>query len=275
MLGRLVVTKGGVDVGVAIHFATSEDVGVHVQHRLDALEHLGVALLRQDEEAADGEVLGVESAPSTTAVIVLVLLAALAHLLPEAQRGAELLEDHAYSDPGCVGVQLGDGEATTESLDHLEELVGALRDVLEPLGRPLGPRVFAVFLYLARGAVAHTVRELDVHVVYGALIRYCRARGDAVLLLHVDVEDVVEPTGGGLLLGSAVLVHAMFLDEIESAMGCLVRLLVKVQKDRPATRLELTTHEERVVVARSRCVIDLFGDLAERRSRAADLLMTV
>ena len=36
-------------------------------------------------------------------------------------------------------------------LDHLEELVGELRDVLEPLGRPFGPRVFAVALYLAWG----------------------------------------------------------------------------------------------------------------------------
>ena len=35
--------------------------------------------------------------------------------------------------------------------DHLEELVGELRDVLEPLGRPFGPSVFAVALYLALG----------------------------------------------------------------------------------------------------------------------------
>ena len=155
--------------------------------------------------------------------------------------GAELLEDHAYSDPSRVVVQLGVGEATTDNLqilqllgggaprcwgrrsdpwgvrggggggrwlrgnlDHLEELVGELRDVLEPLGRPFGPRVFAVAVYLARGAVAQTVLQLDVHAVYGALIRYCRARGDAVLLLRVDVEYVVEPTRGSLQFGSVV-----------------------------------------------------------------------
>ena len=73
------------------------------------------------------------------------------------------------------------------NLDHLEELVGELRDVLEPLGRPFGPRVFAVVLYLARGAIAKTVLELGVHVVYDALIRYRRARGDVVFLLRVDV----------------------------------------------------------------------------------------
>jgi hypothetical protein len=77
------------------------------------------ALLRQDEEAADGEELGVEAAPSLGAVAVLVLIAPLAHLLPEAQRGAEPFEDHAYSDPFGVVVQLGDGEAATESLEIL------------------------------------------------------------------------------------------------------------------------------------------------------------
>ena len=61
------------------------------------------------------------------------------------------------------------------NLDHPEELVGELRDVLEPLGRPFGPSVFAVALYLAWGAVAQTVLELDVHVIYGILIRYGRA----------------------------------------------------------------------------------------------------
>ncbi|MFM7984200.1 MAG: hypothetical protein ACKPKO_33245 [Candidatus Fonsibacter sp.] len=39
-------------------------------------------------------------------------------------------------------------------LDHLKELVGELLDVLEPLGRPFGPSVFAVSLYLTRGEVA-------------------------------------------------------------------------------------------------------------------------
>jgi len=58
---------------------------------------------------------------------------------------------------------------------------GSFRDVLEPLGRPFGPRVFAVVLYLALGAVAQTVLELDVHVVYGALIRYRGARGDLIV----------------------------------------------------------------------------------------------
>ena len=51
-------------------------------------------------------------------------------------------------------------------LGHLEELVGELRDVLEPLGRPFCPSVFAVALYLTRGAVAQTVLELDVHAIY-------------------------------------------------------------------------------------------------------------
>ena len=128
------------------------------------------------------------------------------------------------------------------NLDHLEELVGELRDVIEPLGRPFDPRVFAVALYLARGAVAHTALELDVHLEYDTLRRFRRARGDAVLLLSVDVEDVVEPTGRSLLFGSLVLVYVQFVDKIEAAMGCLVGFVVKVQQDRPATRLELATH---------------------------------
>ena len=66
---------------------------------------------------------------------------------------------------------------------------------------PLIHAYIAVVLYLARGAVAQTVLELVIHVVYGALIRYCRARGDAVLLLRVDLEDVVEPAGGVFCLG--------------------------------------------------------------------------
>ena len=61
------------------------------------------------------------------------------------------------------------------NLDHLEELVGELRGVLEPIGRRFGPRLFAVVLYLAWGAVAQTAIELDVHVVCGTLIRYGRA----------------------------------------------------------------------------------------------------
>ena len=104
------------------------------------------------------------------------------------------------------------------SLDHLEGLVGDLRDVLEPLGRPFGPRVFAVILYLARGAIAQTVLELDVHVVDGALIRYRRARGYLILLLGVDVEYVMEPPGGSLVFWSVVLVHVQFLDKIEGAL---------------------------------------------------------
>ena len=63
-----------------------------------------------------------------------------------------------------------------------------------------------------------------------------------ILLLGIDVEYVMKPAGGGLLFGSVVLVHVQFLDEIESAMGCLARLVVKVQQDRPTTRLELATH---------------------------------
>jgi len=56
-----------------------------------------------------------------------------------------------------------------------KELVGELRDVLEPLGRPFDPRVLAVALYLTGGTVAQTVLELDVHVIYDALMRYRRA----------------------------------------------------------------------------------------------------
>ncbi len=72
----------GVDLGAIILLAVGEDVGVHVKRRLDAFEHIDVALLRQDEEASDGEVLGAEAAPTPGSVAVLVLLAPLAHLLP-------------------------------------------------------------------------------------------------------------------------------------------------------------------------------------------------
>ena len=65
---------------------------------------------------------GVESAPSTAAVAVIVLIAAPAHLLPEAHGGAELLEDHAHSDPSGVVVELGDGQAATEGLEVLQLL---------------------------------------------------------------------------------------------------------------------------------------------------------
>ena len=161
-------------------------------------------------------------------------------------------------------------------LDRLKELVGKLRDVLEPLvGRPFGPSVFAVALDVAWGALAQTVLELEVLVVYGALVRGCRTRGDVVLVLRVGVIDAVETLGGSLLIGSVVLVHVQFLGEIESAMGCLVRLVVKVQQDRPRTRLEFAAHEQRVVVARPRSVIYLSANLVERRSTAADLLLTV
>ena len=71
-----------------------------------------------------------------------------------------------------------------------------------------------------------------------------------VLLLCVDVEDVVEPTGRSLLFGSVVLVHVQLLDEIEAALGCLVGFLVEVQQDRPAARPELATHEQTIIVAR-------------------------
>ena len=40
------------------------------------------------------------------------------------------------------------------------------------------------------------------------------------------------------------------------------------------SKFELATHEQRVVVTRSRCVVYMFGDIAERRSRAPDLLLT-
>ena len=53
--------------------------------------------------------------------------------------------------------------------------LGSFGTFFEPFNRPFGPRVFAVVLYLARGAVAQTVLELDVHVIHDALIRYRRA----------------------------------------------------------------------------------------------------
>ena len=70
---------------------------------------------------------------------------------------------------------------------------GELRDGAEPSLRHLGPRVFAVALDVARGAVAQTVLELDVHVVFDALVCDRGLGGDLILLLGVDVEDVVEP----------------------------------------------------------------------------------
>ncbi|MFM7980424.1 MAG: hypothetical protein ACKPKO_14010, partial [Candidatus Fonsibacter sp.] len=63
------------------------------------------------------------------------------------------------------------------------------------------------------------------------------------------------------------MVHVQLLDEIESAMGCVVGFVVKVEQGRPTTRFELKTNEERLVVAILRCVVDLFGDITERRSR--------
>ena len=99
------------------------------------------------------------------------------------------------------------------------------------------------------GAVAQTVLELDVHVIYGVLIRYGRARGDVILLLGIDVEYVMMPTGGGLLFGSVVLVHVQYLlGENDSALGYVVGFVVEVQQDRPATRFELVPHEERIVI---------------------------
>ena len=76
-------------------------------------------------------------------------------------------------------------------------------------------------------------------------------------------------------MGASYWSMFQFLDKIESTMGCVVGFVVKVQQDRPATRFELATHEERIVIARPRLVVDLFFDLAERRSNAADLLLTV
>jgi hypothetical protein len=49
-----------------------------------------------------------------------------------------------------------------------------------------------------------------------------------LLLLRIDVEYVMEPPGGSLLFGSVILVHVQYLDEIESATGCLFRLVVEV-----------------------------------------------
>ena len=91
--------EGCVDIDSVIHLAVGEDVGVHVERRLDPLKLIGVALPCQDKEASNGEVLGVESAPPLAAVAVPVLLAPLTHLLPLAQRGSELLQDHAYFEP--------------------------------------------------------------------------------------------------------------------------------------------------------------------------------
>ena len=79
-----------------------------------------------------------------------------------------------------------------------------------------------------------------------------------LLLLGIDVEYVVETFGGSLLFGSVVLVHVQFLLEIESALGCVVGFFVEVQQDRPTTRFELLTHEERIVITRIRSVYLLF-----------------
>ena len=57
-------------------------------------------------------------------------------------------------------------------------------------------------LYLARGAVAQAVLELDVHVVLGALVCDRRRRGDVILLLRIDVEDGLEPPEGVVCLGA-------------------------------------------------------------------------
>ena len=48
-----------------------------------------------------------DSAPTLAAVAMLVLGDTLAHVSPEARRGAELLQDDAYSDPTGVIVKLG------------------------------------------------------------------------------------------------------------------------------------------------------------------------
>ena len=65
-----------------------------------------------------------EAALPPGTVAVLVLLVAPAHVLPEAHGGSKLLQDHADEEPSCVVVQLGDGQATTESLDILQLLGG-------------------------------------------------------------------------------------------------------------------------------------------------------
>jgi len=96
-----------------------------------------------------------------------------------------------------------------------------------------------------------------------------------LLLLRIDAKYVVEPAGGSLLFGGVVLVHGQFIGKIESALGCVVGFVIKVQQYIPTTWFELATHEERVVVARFRCVVDMFGDIAERRSRTPDILLTV
>ena len=69
------------------------------------------------------------------------------------------------------------------------------------------------------------------------------------------------------------MVNVQLADQIEAALGRVVGLVVKVQQDRPAARLELTTHEQRVVLARFGRVVGLFRDLAERRTSAPNLLL--
>ena len=102
---------------------------------------------------------GVDSAPSTTEVAVIVLLAPLAHFLPEAQRGAEQLEDRAYSDPGCVVVQHGDGVAATERFELLQLLGGGSPCCWGCQGVPWGARVGGGGGRWLRGNLDH-VKEL-------------------------------------------------------------------------------------------------------------------
>ena len=59
--------------------------------------------------------MGVEVAPSLGAVAGLVLIDALAHVVPEAHGGVELLEDHANADPSGVVVQLGIGKGNNRA----------------------------------------------------------------------------------------------------------------------------------------------------------------
>ena len=50
-----------------------------------------------------------------------------------------------------------------------------------------------------------------------------------IFMLRVDVEDVVEPPGGGLLGRGVALIDVQLVDEIGAVMLCLVGIVVQVE----------------------------------------------
>ena len=76
----------------------------------------------------------------------------------------------AGSTRGAIALVVVGGGVWGLATGQFEELVGELLDIAEPRRRPLGPCIFAVALDVARRAVALTESELDVHVVFEALV---------------------------------------------------------------------------------------------------------